>query len=300
MSFSFSQKLLNDIPDSQGSHSDSSQPLTQPMMGYYTTNHSSQPKTAMAIPRPPSFPKVSRQSGGTAHYRSTDQLRANYSRVESNCTNQVALGDILRDIQTRINSIASSSSRMLEEALVFLEDNVKKEKTETLAGIKFIEENVQTLKDDLLVHNEETDIKTKNLMKPCLSIAQSLKKMLYTVSEDREDATKVLDSLEKSVQAQALLSQNVLEKLTYAANALDSMEETIFIKKAEMSIDHRKGSSGEPMSTRRKYECTFTAPSFDKERAVRNFSCVNRQVKPIIDFSSVMEVDSDSDDEWDE
>jgi len=304
MSFSFSQNLLNDMSESQGSQSNSSQPLTQPMMGMgYAANHYTRPN--MAMPRPPSFPMAPTQGAGTTHYSLPGQMRAKYSRVESNnnTTNPLILGETLRETLARVNSITSSSSRMLEEGLVFLEDNVKKEKTETLAGIRIITENVQSLKKVLLDNNEETNMTSKNLVKPCLNIAQSLKKMLNEVADDQEDTAKVLDNIEKSVQAQALLSQDVLEKLNQAADAVDSMKEIMCKKKAEISpSDQSKRLDGEPMNTRIKYGSTVTAPSVAERAVVRNFTCVNRQVKTIIDDFTVMEIDSDSDsdDEWEE
>jgi len=303
MSFSFSQNLLNDMSESQGSQGNSSQPLTQPMMGMgYTANPSSRPNVTM--PRPPTFPMAPTQGAGTTHFSFPGQMRAKYSRVEGNNTNPLILGDTLRDTLARVNSITSSSSRMLEEGLVFLEDNVKKEKTETLAGIRIITENVQTLKEVLRDHKEETTMKSKNLVKPCLNIAQSLKKILDVVADDQEDTAKVLDNLETSVQAQALLSIDVLDKLNQAADAVDSMKEIIMCKKkAEISpSDQSKRLDGEPMNTRIKYGSTVTAPSVAERAVVRNFTCVNRQVKTIIDDFTVMEIDSDSDsdDEWEE
>jgi len=305
MSFSFSQNLLNDMSESQGSQGNSSQPLTQPMMGMgYAANPYSRPN--MAMPRPPTFSMAPTQGAGTTHFSLPGQMRAKYSRVESNNnnTNPLILGDTLRETLARVNSITSSSSRMLEEGLVFLEDNVKKEKTETLAGIRIITENVQTLKEVLRDHKEETTMKSKNLVKPCLNIAQSLKKILDVVADDQEDTAKVLDNLETSVQAQALLSIDVLDKLNQAADAVDSMKEIIMCKKkAEISpSDQSKRLDGEPMNTRIKYGSTVTAPSVAERAVVRNFTCVNRQVKTIIDDFTVMEIDSDSDsdDEWEE
>jgi len=305
MSFSFSQNLLNDIPETQGSHSNISQPSTQPMMGKgYTANHSSRQNMAMPRPRPPFFPMVSTQSAGTAHFSLPyQQLRAKYSRVGSNNynTSPLILGDTLRQTMARINSITSSSSRMLEEALVFLEDNVKKEKTETVAGIKFFAENVQTLKEGLLLHNKDTTMMSENLVKPCLNIAQSLKKTLNVVAEDQHDTTKVLDDLEKCVQAQALLSLDVLEKLNHAADAVDSMKEIMLKKKAEnFPSVHSQRSDEEPLNTKMKYGSTLSVPSVAERAVVRKFSCVNRQVKSIIDDFTVMEIDSDSEDEWEE
>jgi len=295
MSFSFSQKLLNGIPESQGSHRNSSQPLTQPMMGMgYAANHCS--RLNMAMPPPPSpMPMVSTQRAGTAHFSLPDQLRAKYSRVESN--NKNTLGDTLRETQARVNSITSSSSRMLEEALVFLEHNVKKEKTETLAGIRLMGGNVQTLKEVLLVNNEDT----KNLVKPCLNIAQSLRKMLNVVVEDQQDTAKVLDDLEKSVQAQAVISLDLLEKLNHLADAVGSMKEIMLEKKAEIfPSDHSQSSDEERMNTKNKHGGTVSVSSVAERTVGRNFTSVNRQLKSIIDPFTVMEIDSDSDDEWEE
>jgi len=303
MSFSFSQNLLSDISDSQGS--DSSQPLTQPMMSY-TTNNSWQNMT-MAIPRPPSFPMRSKQSGASNLISFPDQPRSKYTRVESAIPSQSALGDILRETQARINSIPSSSSRMLEEALVFLENKVKSEKLDTLARGKSVSDILQTVKGVLTERNEESS-QAKSLVKSCLFIAESLKELLESVAEDQEDATKLLDYLEQSVQAQELLYKDVLIKLNHTADAIDNvrekevMDEEIMLEKKSGNISNHS-SRGALMNIRSKNDClTINATPFSARRVVRNFSCVTRQVKPIIDFSSVMEMDSDSDseDEWEE
>ena len=301
MSFSFSQNLFSDISDSQGS--DSSQPLTQPMVSYNTNN--SWQNMTMAIPRPPSFPMRSKQSGASNLISFTDQPRSKYTRVESAIPSQSALGDILRETQARITSIPSSSSRMLEEALVFLENKVKTEKLDTLARGKSVSDIVQTVKGVLTERNEESS-QAKSLVKSCLFIAESLKEVLKGVAEDQEDATKFLDNLEQSVQAQELLFKDVLIKLNHAADAIDNVrekevmnEEIMLEKKSENISNH--SSRGALMNTRSKNDCLTTyATSFAARRVVRNFPCVTRQVEPIIDFSSVMEVDSDSEDEWEE
>ena len=287
MSFSFSQNLLSDISDSQ---SDSSQPLTQPM-----TNCTNISRQNMAIPRPPSFPMMSTQSAASVPYSFPDQQRAKYTRVENTIPSQSALGDILRETQIRINSIPSSSSRMLEEALVFLEENVKKEQSETLAGIKSVSEILQTVKSVLILSNESN--KSKSLVKPCLLIAQSLKKLLDVIVKDQEDTSKVLDYLEEGIQEHEQLHQDVLKKLSHTVDALnyargkEADEEEMFKKKSE-KISYYSSN------TRSKYDFSTTAP-FTAKKVVRNF-CVRRQEKPVIDFSSVMEVDSDSEDEWEE
>ena len=289
MSFSFSQNLLSDISDSQ---SDSSQPLTQPM-----TNCTNISRQNMAIPRPPSFPLMSTQSAASVPYSFPDQQRAKYTRVENSIPSQSTLGDILRETQIRINSIPSSSSRMLEEALVFLEENVKKEQSETLAGIKSVSEILQTVKSVLILRNEESN-KSKSLVKPCLLIAQSLKKLLDVIAKDQEDTSKVLDYLEEGIQEHEQLHQDVLKKLSHTVDALnyargkEADEEEMFKKKSE-KISYYSSN------TRSKYDFSTTAP-FTAKKVVRNFSSVRRQEKPVIDFSSVMEVDSDSEDEWEE
>ena len=291
MSFSFSQNLISDISDSQ---SDSSQPLTQPM-----TNCTNISRQNMAIPRPPSFPMMSTQSAASVPYSFPDQQRAKYTRVENTIPSQSAIGDILRETQIRINSIPSSSSRMLEEALLFLEDNVKKEHSETLAGIKSVSEILQTVKSVLILSSEESN-KSKSSVKPCLHIAQSLKRLLDVIVKDQEDTTKVLDYLEKGIQAHEQLYQDVLKKLSHTVDALNyervkeaDGEEIMFKKKFE-KISYYSSN------TRSKYDFSTTAP-FTAKKVGRNFSCVRRQEKPvIIDFSSVMEVDSDSEDEWEE
>ena len=74
--------------------------------------------------------------------------------MENTILSQSAIGDILRETEARITSIPSSSSRMLEEALVFLEDNVKTEKLSTLACVKSVSDVLQTVKGVLTVRNE--------------------------------------------------------------------------------------------------------------------------------------------------
>ena len=123
MSFSFSQNLMSEIPSSQGSHSDSSQPLTQPMM--YGMPMSS--RQNFTLPRPPSCPNLTRNTTSSSYY-SHDQQRAKYSRVEKTNTDKAALGDTLREVQVRLSSVPSSCSRMLEEGLVFLEEEITKKK----------------------------------------------------------------------------------------------------------------------------------------------------------------------------
>ena len=134
MSFSFSQNLLDNISSSQGSHGDSSQPSTQPMVGY---NRSTFSRQNFTLPRPPSCPNMTLSSH--------DQQRAKYFKVENTSSDKAGLGQTLREVQARLSSVPSSCSRMLEEGLVFLEAEICKEKEVTAVSLEAVRNHIEKI-----------------------------------------------------------------------------------------------------------------------------------------------------------
>ena len=223
MSFSFSQNLLSDIPSSQGSHSDSSQPLTQPMMGYNMPTSSRQNFT---LPRPPSCPNLTRNS--TSSFYSHDQQRAKYSRVEKTSTDKAALGDTLREVQVRLSSVPSSCSRMLEEGLVFLEGEITKENEMTMASVRSMTDVIETVSHLSQGNNCGETVKImKSAVKTSIEMVESVKKVLDTVQEDQKNTARVIDIIEDRLQNLKNDNIELLDKLREANRGSNNLTEKV-------------------------------------------------------------------------
>merc|ERR1719508_172229 len=102
---------------------------TQPMiMQNRSTNSTRQNFT---LPRPPSCPDLARPVSSSYQ----DHQRAKYSMKENSSDRQAGLGQTLREVQTRLSSVPSTFSRMLEEALIFLEAMITKEEDMTSESV---------------------------------------------------------------------------------------------------------------------------------------------------------------------
>merc|ERR1719186_1393118 len=115
---------------------------TQPMIIHNrSTNSTSQNFT---LPRPPSGPDLTMPV--ISSYQ--EHQRAKYSRKENNSNRQAGLGQTLREVQTRLSSVPSSFSRMLEEALIFLEAMITNEEDMTSESVKSLRKMlVQTVEE---------------------------------------------------------------------------------------------------------------------------------------------------------
>jgi len=306
MSFSFSQSLLDEIPSSQASLSDSSQPPTQPMLGCTGNQPSIQ---NMTLPMPWLPPP---RNAVTSSNSSFGQQRAKYSRVEATNNNhsKAVMGDILRDVQAKINSVSLSSSRMLEEALVFLEKEVTKENSKTLTDIRSVDEILSELTDLVQVMKEENEKNSKH----CLETAKLLRMVLRAVKEDEDETVKVTDSLNGFLEVQMRKTQYLLDKLNKTIHDASSnlgeiskekVTEKLMLHGMAKELSHVKElrrTRGEICLRRRE----ANPPPTTARTAVRSFSFtreVRSQVQPILDFSTIMEVDdldSDTDTEWEE
>jgi len=298
MSFSFSQSLLGEITSSQGSLSDSSQPLTQPMQGY---------------PVNPCLPWLPPPRASVTSHGSSGQHRAMYTRVGETNHSKAAMADFLRDVQVRINSLSSSTSRMLEEGLVFLEEEVLKENSKTLTNLRSIEEILNALTDLPQVQKEETEKNSKH----CLETAELLRMVLRAVKEEEDETAKEMDNLEEVIDIQTKQSQRLLEKMIRTVDAASNLE--VSVKNVQEKLSMLNLGAKEQQSPVRKVKNTGGKESCSRREeanppptvartAVRNFSFtreVKSQVQPICDFSTIMELDdddldSDTGSEWEE
>lgn len=294
MSFSFSQSL-----SSQVSQGDQYQPLTQPMAG----------KSRQDMTRPwlPSSSKI-------AAYNYFDQHRAKYSRLESINPSKATMGNMLKEVQARINQLPSTFSKMLEEAIVFLEEEVSKDKSKTLTNLSSVEDILNALIAVFQVQGEETQINSKN----CLETTALLRMVLRAVKENQEDTAKEMDNLKERIDIQTKQSQRLLEKLNKIVDEASSNSEDVSMGKVDDKLPMFKVGAMEQSSVRdvkntgkescpngREANSPPGAPPTAARTAVRKFSIMrglSRQADPFSDFSNIMKVDdldSDSDSDSD-
>lgn len=235
-----------------------------------------------------------------------DQQMAKFTRLEKANPGQAVLGGTLREVQTRINSLPSSFSRMMEEALAFLEEQFKNEKSGMSNQIRSLVDSLQTVKNLHEAENEGAGEKIKTVLNPCLSMAETFKTMLDELYTDAKETASVLKCLEKSIEDQTKLCDDLLATLYLAVDTLHNrlgVKEAVVINNPKKHFFRQSEMSEETFYRNRRILCpssTDVSYHATNKSLVGNFTCAVNPVQPCIDFSAIMEVDSDTDDECEE
>eukprot|EP00092_Neocalanus_flemingeri_P022400 GFUD01024293.1.p1 GENE.GFUD01024293.1~~GFUD01024293.1.p1 ORF type:complete len:315 (+),score=111.23 GFUD01024293.1:132-1076(+) len=302
MSFSFSQNLLSDLSSSQSSQSDSLPP-TQPMIrhNWSTTNTTRQNFT---LPRPPSCPNMNRPVS------SQEPQRAKYTRQE-NSSDKTSLGQTLKEVQAGLNSVPSTFSRMLEEALVYLETMITKEKEMTSNKVKSVNDDLEKVIEEVLKGKtvvEEESKKASASVEMSLKLMETLTNVLSAVDADQKKTVKVVQNLEEKLDKQIRINQKLLEdfqRLNYSDQSIrvDNMRRMVrLVAKEELeALKGVQNQAGEydgrrPARFERQGANTDVTP-VRSTVSVRNSSLANKKVQDMVDFSVVMEIDEDEDED---
>ena len=303
MSFSFSQNLLSDISSSQSSQSDSL-PSTQPMIMNNMSTRSS--RQNFTFPRPPSCPDL------TGPVSSSNNLRAKDSRQE-NSSGKTGLGQTLREVQARIGSVPSSFSRMLEEALLFLETEMTKEGDMTRERVKSVRNLLDQVAEDLIENKsvgEEICKKTNSSVENNIRTVNTIAKAMLIVEAGQEDTLRVVEMVEAKLDQQLQFSRDLLEdvhklKEKHLKNQTDLVREAVKEELERMrSSRAEKSETGGPRETV-EHLGVAAAPVTVVRSTVRCFSMASgkeEEIQKVVDFSTVMEVDEEEDlwGDWEE
>ena len=302
MSFTFSQNLLSDITSSQSSQSDTLPP-TQPMIMPNRSINST--RQNMTFPRPPSCPDLSRPV-------SSSYQRAKYSRQENSSNRQASLGITLREVQTRLNSVPSTFSRMLEEALVFLEAMITKEEETTSESVKTLRNILEkTVEEFSAVKTKEEEVYKK--ASTSVEIVKSLTKALVAVDAGQNNTARVVEIIEKKLDKQVQFNIELMKDVSRLKDDIPNGEmrnlAEIVRETVRVELERIKRKSILDSSTSR----VGGASANWLGRAVGPFGGVNsstvrgfslatgqgEQVQAMVDFSLVMEMDDEEEEEED-
>ena len=201
---------------------------------------------------------------------------------------------------------------MLEEGLVFLEEEITKEAEMRMAGVRSMTDVIETVShlSQGNMRGETVEI-MKSAVKTSLEMAESVKKVLDTVQEDQKNTSRVIDIIEDRLQNLKNDNIELLDKLREANRGSNNLTEKVKkLVDEELRMNDRK--AGQPNYKRNeapgRAAAQPTAASFSVLRTgVRGFSLARKlssKVETLVDFSSVMEVDDDGDDDdsdmWEE
>jgi len=235
-----------------------------------------------------------------------DQQMAKFTRLEKANPGQAVLGETLREVQTRIKSLPSSFSRMMEEALAFLEEQFKNEKSGISNQIRSLLDTLQTVKNLHQVENEDADKKIKTVINPLLIMGETFKTMLDDMYTDAKETASVLKCLEESVEDQTKLCNDLLETLCIAVDTLHrrlGLKDAVVINIPKEPLFRQSEMLEKSLYCNRRVLCpssTNVSYHATNKSLVRNFTCAVNPVQSCFDFSAIMEVDSDTDDECEE
>eukprot|EP00092_Neocalanus_flemingeri_P022398 GFUD01024291.1.p1 GENE.GFUD01024291.1~~GFUD01024291.1.p1 ORF type:complete len:300 (+),score=117.01 GFUD01024291.1:132-1031(+) len=291
MSFSFSQNLLSDLSSSQSSQSDSLPP-TQPMIrhNWSTSNTTRQNFT---LPRPPSCPNMNRPVS------SQEPQRAKYTRQE-NKSDKTSLGQTLKEVQAGLSSVPSTFSRMLEEALVYLETMITKEEEMTSDKVKSVKDFLEKVVEEGKTGVEEMSKKASASVEMSLKMMETLTNVMAAVDSDQNNTMKVVQNLEEKLDKQILINKKLLEDFqrlndSFQSVGVENVRRMVkLVAMEEMEVLKRVQNEA------RKYDGRGPA-IFEgqgaKTGSVRNFSLANKKFQDMVDFSVVLEIDEDDEDD---
>jgi len=190
--------------------------------------------------------------------------------------------------------------------LAFLEDQFKNEKTGVSNQIRSHVDTLQTVKNLHEVEKEDAEKKNNALINPCLSLAETFKIMLGDLYTDAKKTASAMKCFEESIEDQIKLCNDLLETLYIVADThhrRKGLKDAVVSNNAKEPFFRLSEMSDETYRNRKKLSPSSTGASYHAtniKSSVRNFTCAVNPVQPSIDFSAIMEVDSDTDIEYEE